>query len=247
MAESLITRIKATTDYYEILEVERTATEKQIKFSYRKKALLLHPDRCNLPDAKTAFQKLSNAHMCLSDAEKRKRYDVSGSDGETPFAGGGGGQPFAGNGFAGFHGAGIPPEIFEEIFRSARSGNMRGGRGSTFHFSSSGFPGGGFSFGQNRRARTEAMRAQQATANARQAAAAEQREAAAKMLRESWLYRMWHKFLGDKAGKATQVLAFLLIFLALMVGGTVLSRHFFPFCVFVVFSQMNGLRKLRAS
>ena len=147
MAETLIARLKVTTDYYEILEVERDATEKQLKFSYRKKALLLHPDRCKLPDAKEAFQKLSNAHMCLSDPVKRKRYDVSGSDSDTPnpFAGGGAGSPFPG-GFEFRGGGGLNADFFEQVFRAAQQQGgmggfrMGGGMPGTFRFStSSGF------------------------------------------------------------------------------------------------------------
>jgi curved DNA-binding protein CbpA len=131
MAEELIALVQVTSDYYEILEVGRKATDKEIKTSYRKKALLLHPDRCSLAGATDAFQKLSNAHMCLSDPAKRRQYDLSGSDTPAPanpFGGGGnpvgGGNPFGGGGdpFAGFNFAeGFPG------FSNAR------GSGFTFH------------------------------------------------------------------------------------------------------------------
>ena len=166
-AQQLITHIKATDDYYEILQIKRKATEKEIKVSYRKKALLLHPDRCQLDGAKDAFQKLSNAHMCLSDKDKRRRYDVSGSDSDTPnpFAGAGnpfagftttgGGNPFAGTPFAGtpFGGAtrvqfggGLSPDFIEQLFRQATQG------GGVHTFSTDG-NGGWSNMGQTRRRR----------------------------------------------------------------------------------------------
>ena len=54
-------------DYYEILGLEKSATEDQIKQSYRKLALKFHPDRNLAPSATQAFQKLGQAYACLSD------------------------------------------------------------------------------------------------------------------------------------------------------------------------------------
>ena len=125
MAEELIALVQVTTDYYEILEVSRKATDKEIKTSYRKKALLLHPDRCILAGATDAFQKLSNAHMCISDPAKRRQYDLSGSDSPAPLAGGGAGDPFAGFNF---------PEGFG--FPGFSHGNSRGG----FSFHTTAYP-----------------------------------------------------------------------------------------------------------
>jgi DnaJ family protein C protein 9 len=61
---------------YEILEVPRTAGDDEIKKAYRKLALKYHPDKGG--DAKK-FQALSQAHSILSDSEKRKVYDQTGS------------------------------------------------------------------------------------------------------------------------------------------------------------------------
>ena len=67
------------TDYYELLQVERTADEKTIKSSYRKLALECHPDRnpgCKVSEEK--FKAISEAYGCLSDPQKRATYDRFG-------------------------------------------------------------------------------------------------------------------------------------------------------------------------
>jgi hypothetical protein len=60
-AAALIAHIAATDDFYTILEVPRDADDATIKKSYRKAALRLHPDKCQLEGSKEAFQKLSAA------------------------------------------------------------------------------------------------------------------------------------------------------------------------------------------
>ena len=62
-------------DYYSILGVERSADLDKIKSSYRKLALLYHPDRNNNPEAEEKFKNISNAYQVLSDPVKRKIYD----------------------------------------------------------------------------------------------------------------------------------------------------------------------------
>ncbi|MFN5901809.1 MAG: DnaJ domain-containing protein, partial [Novosphingobium sp.] len=63
-------------DYYELLEVERSADEATIKSSYRKLAMRFHPDR-NPGDAEAEakFKAISAAYACLSDPQKRAAYD----------------------------------------------------------------------------------------------------------------------------------------------------------------------------
>ncbi len=71
-------------DYYEVLGVARTATDKEIKKSYRKLARKYHPD-VN-PDnaaAEEHFKALSEAYEVLSDPDKRQRYDQLGADWKT--------------------------------------------------------------------------------------------------------------------------------------------------------------------
>ncbi|EQC41230.1 hypothetical protein SDRG_01205 [Saprolegnia diclina VS20] len=73
-------------DLYELLEVERSASEAEIRSSYRKLALKYHPDRNHgTPGAEEHFKKLATAYAVLSDAKQRRVYDVSSKDG-TPDA-----------------------------------------------------------------------------------------------------------------------------------------------------------------
>ena len=69
-------------DYYKILEVPRTATQEEIKKSYRKLAMKYHPDR-NKGDktAESKFKGINEAYAVLSNEEKRKQYDTFGAEG----------------------------------------------------------------------------------------------------------------------------------------------------------------------
>lgn len=69
----------AKRDYYELLEVERTATDVELKAAYRKLAIKYHPDH-NPDDAQAeeSFKALTEAYAILSDGEKRRRYDQLG-------------------------------------------------------------------------------------------------------------------------------------------------------------------------
>jgi len=94
--------MKKMSDFYELLEVPKTATEKEIKQSYRRLSLVNHPDKNPSPEAHEKFKKISEAYETLGDAEKRSRYDMQGEG----FPGGG----FPGGGFpgGGFPGGGFP-------------------------------------------------------------------------------------------------------------------------------------------
>lgn len=110
----------AETDYYSLLEVERSADDGTIKSSYRKLAMRWHPDK-NPGDAEAEarFKSISEAYDCLKDPQKRAAYDRFGHDAfKQGMSGGGGSQ--AGAGFSDLG------DIFETIFGSAFGGG--GGR-----------------------------------------------------------------------------------------------------------------------
>jgi len=96
-------------DYYEILGVDKNATEQDIKKSYRKLAKQYHPDlNPDNAEAEQKFKEASEAYEVLGDTDKRARYDQFGHAGVNGQGAGGYGQ-----GFEGFGGFG---DIFEDIF-----------------------------------------------------------------------------------------------------------------------------------
>ena len=86
-------------DYYQVLGVDKGASEDDIKKAYRKAAMKYHPDKNpDNPEAETKFKEAAEAYDTLSNSEKRQNYDRFGSSG-NPF---GGGNPFGeqfGHGF----------------------------------------------------------------------------------------------------------------------------------------------------
>lgn len=75
----------AYRDYYEVLGVQKSASEKEIKSAYRKLARKWHPDANpdNPKEAEEKFKELQEAYAVLSDPEKRRKYDALGSDWES--------------------------------------------------------------------------------------------------------------------------------------------------------------------
>ncbi len=109
-------------DYYEILGVQRGATDQEIKSAYRKLALQFHPDRNpNNPDAEEKFKECSEAYAVLADSEKREMYNRFGHAGVGAGAPGGG---FDASVFQDFG------DIFGEFFGFGDlfGGNRSGGR-----------------------------------------------------------------------------------------------------------------------
>jgi curved DNA-binding protein len=124
--------VPKTKDYYEVLGVPRTASQKDISAAFRKLARKHHPD-LNAGDkaSETRFKEISQAHDVLSDAKKRRLYDEFGSDwaaaeagGVQPGQGGGGvrGQPAGGVQYRT-----VTPEEMEDLF-----GGQGGGFGDIF-------------------------------------------------------------------------------------------------------------------
>lgn len=73
-------------DYYEILGVDREAGQEDIKSAYRQAALQWHPDRNpDNPEAEEKFKEISEAYSVLSDLDKKRNYDATGSPGGAPF------------------------------------------------------------------------------------------------------------------------------------------------------------------
>jgi len=87
-------------DYYNILGVDKNATDDQIKKAYRKKAMQFHPDKNpDNPEAESKFKEAAEAYDILSDSNKKSNYDRYGSADGNPFGGGGGFGGF-GHGFS---------------------------------------------------------------------------------------------------------------------------------------------------
>ena len=63
-------------DYYEVLGVQRNASNDEIKDAYRKLAMQYHPDRNKSPGAEEKFKEISEAYAVLSDDQKRQQYDT---------------------------------------------------------------------------------------------------------------------------------------------------------------------------
>jgi molecular chaperone DnaJ len=111
---------QAKRDYYEILSVSRTATEQEIKSSYRKLAMQWHPDRNpGNAEAEEKFKECSEAYSVLMDADKRARYDQYGH------------AAVNGGGFSGFDASNFADvsDIFGDLFSDFFGVNVGGGRG----------------------------------------------------------------------------------------------------------------------
>ena len=113
----------AKRDYYEILDVTRTATEAEMKASYRKLAMKWHPDRNpGDKDCEAHFKEINEAYDVLKDEQKRAAYDRFGH------------AAFEQGGPGGAHGFGADfassfSDIFEDLFgMGGRRGGGRGGR-----------------------------------------------------------------------------------------------------------------------
>jgi len=112
----------AKEDFYKLLEVDRNASEAEIKKSYRKMAMKFHPDRNkeNPEAAEKKFKQIKEAYEVLSDPKKRSAYDQFGHAGVDPSMGGRGG----------FGGAESFSDIFGDVFGDIFGGGGRQQRSS---------------------------------------------------------------------------------------------------------------------
>ena len=117
LAWSRCGRLTDKRDYYEVLDVDRSATEKDLKNAFRRLARKYHPDRSDEPDAEEKFKEIQEAYAVLSDADKRAQYDRFGHNGP------------AGNSFGGFSGGGFNINLEDLLGGDFFSGFFGGGRG----------------------------------------------------------------------------------------------------------------------
>ena len=106
-------------DYYEVLGVDKNASDAEIKSAFRKKAKEFHPDlNKDNPDAAEKFKEAQEAYSVLSDESKRKMYDQYGHAGVGNGSGAGAGAGAGGfGGFGGFDASGFDfGDIFDSIF-----------------------------------------------------------------------------------------------------------------------------------
>jgi len=128
-------------DYYKILGVDEKSSDDEIKKAYRRLSMVHHPDKNgNTDESKQMFQELNNAYATLSDANKRRTYDMmrkggggGGGGGFHHFGGGGGGG--GGGGSGGFP-PGIPEELLHMLFGGGLAHGGPGGAGPRFMFQS---------------------------------------------------------------------------------------------------------------
>ena len=109
-------------DYYDVLGLQRTASEDEIKKSFRRLARQYHPDVNKEKDAEARFKEINEAYEVLGDAQKRQAYDRFGHAGVSGAGAGAGagGNPFEGFGFGSFN------DLFEQLFANASAGTRRG-------------------------------------------------------------------------------------------------------------------------
>ncbi|MCP4360774.1 MAG: molecular chaperone DnaJ [Chloroflexi bacterium] len=102
-------------DYYEVLGVNRNASQDEIKKAYRRKARQYHPDVNKEADAEERFKEIQRAYEILSNEQTRETYDHYGHAGVENM----------GQGFSGFEGYSNFSDIFEDLFNVSFGGTRR--------------------------------------------------------------------------------------------------------------------------
>ena len=117
-------------DYYEVLEVSKTATDEELKKAYRRLAKKYHPDANpnNKAEAEAKFKELNEAYEVLSDKQKRAMYDQFGHNGPQGFGGAGNGGGSYSYSPSGFDGSDID---LDDIVSSIFGGGFKSGRRSS--------------------------------------------------------------------------------------------------------------------
>jgi len=120
----------AKRDYYQVLDVPKTASEADIKKAYRRFAMKFHPDR-NPGDheAEDKFKEAKEAYETLTDAQKRAAYDQFGHAGVDGMRGGGGGGFDPRDAFGDIFG-----DVFGDIFGGGRRGRSQVYRGADLRY-----------------------------------------------------------------------------------------------------------------
>lgn len=113
-------------DYYEVLGVDKNASEAEIKSAFRRLAKQYHPDVCKEANAEEKFKEVQEAYSVLSDEQKRKQYDQFG---HAAFDGAG---TAGAGGFSGFDASGFDfSDIFDNIFGGGFGFNQASSRPSS--------------------------------------------------------------------------------------------------------------------
>lgn len=102
---------KSKRDYYEVLEIAKTASADDIKKAFRKLAMKYHPDRNKEPDAEAKFKEINEAYQVLSDPKTKQTYDTYGHSGLNQ---------------QGFNSEGMNPfDIFNQFFGGGQGGGVK--------------------------------------------------------------------------------------------------------------------------
>lgn len=114
--KQIVQQVLKARDFYEILGVDKRATDEDIKKAYRKLALKLHPDKNEADKAEEAFKRVSKAFSCLSDPDKRAYYERTGYENASAAQAAQAGQRSAGQGNVYYAEDFDPEEIFNMFF-----------------------------------------------------------------------------------------------------------------------------------